>query len=218
MRQLRAGFFTLACVVGAVLGTAGATHSGSPVVSRSADCTVPSSCAGRSTQVEALARSRSLPPVRTFPVSDSPLAGGPLDSSGDPRYGPGDPLGGSGDRLYSRPAAGPVSSDLASDPASGPQPAGVGPQPRHARFEATAVRHVATPTQPASDDSMDPMIDKALVLVIGWVMLMALGGGAVAGRRAGSSPARSSGPPARPAPRQPAHRRVPAARQWYRLS
>ena len=110
MRQLRALFFTLACVVGAVL-------------------------------------------VMILPPSPTAVS----------------------------PAAAPaVAEPAVAEPSEGvPVAAGttaMGPMMHEVPMEATAVRHVPTAAEPASDDSMDPMIDKAMILLIGWVMLMLLGG------------------------------------------
>ena len=123
MLRFRALFLTLACVVAAVLGTAGAT--------------------------------RSEPPSHTVRQVEA-AALDPANSAAAPAI---------------------------PDPTPGERVSGSAPTARHAHFEATAVRHVATPTQPASDDSMDPMIDKSMVLLIGWAMLMLLGGSAIAAHR-----------------------------------
>jgi hypothetical protein len=79
------------------------------------------------------------------------------------------------------PAAAPaVAEPAVAEPSEGvPVAAGttaMGPMMHEVPMEATAVRHVPTAAEPASDDSMDPMIDKAMILLIGWVMLMLLGG------------------------------------------
>jgi len=79
------------------------------------------------------------------------------------------------------PAAAPaVAEPAVAEPSEGvPVAAGttaMGPMMHEVPMEATAVRHVPTAAEPASDDSMDPMIDKAMILLIGWVMLMLFGG------------------------------------------
>ena len=120
MRQLRALFFTLACVVGAVLVM----------------LLPPSPTAVSPAAAPAVAEPAVAEPAVTEPA-------GPESSEGVPV------------------AAGTTE---------------MGPMMHEVPMEATAVRHVPTAAEPASDDSMDPMIDKAMILLIGWVMLMLLGG------------------------------------------
>lgn len=191
MRRLRALFFTLACVVGAVLGTAGATYAES-----TARCP---------TQLSRLACEEHLGPTAATPAGsdpETPAQPASVTASSDPSTDPASadaPSAGpdtssarAGSVIPAYPGAG-SGADVPADPnapaysaagsSSGLVTAG-GPTGAPAPMRATAVLHVPTPEQPASPGQMDPITDKAVVLLVGWVMLVMLGGGVCVGRRA----------------------------------
>jgi hypothetical protein len=121
--RLRALFFTLACVLGATLGTAGASYAGAL-----AEC-----------------------------VSDPVQSVRPLPAGGV---------------TLVEPACQARLGATASTPVEPGSP-----------VIATAVRHVPRPGEPASLGGPDPATDKAMALVIGWMVLVLLAGGVCAGRR-----------------------------------
>ena len=84
--------------------------------------------------------------------------------------------------------------------AAGPPP---GP---HVGFVATATRHVGPGEPPLAGDP-DPVTDRAMVLVIGWTMLVLLGGGLLAGRSRGAQGTRPATRRARGAAGPPPVRR-----------
>lgn len=175
MRRLRALFFTLACVVGAVLGTAGATYA-----ETSARCP---------TQQSRLACEEHLGPTAATPAGaapESPAQPATVTTSTDPvppaAAPPATPAG-SNASTASEVSPDPGYSAAGATPgliAAGGSTGGLAP------MRATAVLHVATPSQPASPGQMDPITDKAMVLLVGWVMLVTLGGGVCVGRRTDS--------------------------------
>lgn len=163
MRRLRALIFTVTCVFGTVLASAGATGS-----DRSDFCAA--------TAVDRAGCEEHLGAVVTRMPTEASVSGGPrVVAAGGP----------------DRTDAGTVQA-TGSESGGGPRvvpPAEVSPVVaeteairQHGRtITATAVMHVPTPEQPASEGQMAPLTDKAMVLLIGWVMLVLLGGGVCAG-------------------------------------
>jgi hypothetical protein len=159
VRQLRALIFTVACVVGAVLGTAGATYAGQHGTERvvaaapapGVDQGVPVASA---TQPDASAAS---------PAGPGEPADGPDASADRPRYAE------TGGAYSGSVMAG--TGYVASAP------------PEHRPIIATAVRHVPSMGELGPVGGPDPIANKAMVLLVGWVMLVLLGGGVLAGRR-----------------------------------
>jgi hypothetical protein len=207
--------FTVTCVVGTVLFSAGATGS-----DRSAFCAVMAT--------DRLGCEEHLGPVVTRTAPDEPVAGAVAAVPAAPAVPAvaavwaAAPAPTVAPATVPAPAAAPVgvaSADVAAAPAGGSSPAdtdtgavaagrsgsGAGPEAvppaevtpvdpqsaasgHHGRpITATAVMHVPTPEQPASEGQMAPLTDKAMVLLVGWVMLVLLGGGVCAGSTTGAS-------------------------------
>lgn len=132
MPRLRALFFTLTCVVGAVLGTAGATYADTL-----ADCI-------------------------GHPVHAALLV----------------PLGGEVTADSQRLS----SAEVACEQRLGAASARAIPIKPGAPLISTAVRHVPKPGEPSSPGVLHPATDKAMALLVGWIMLALIAGGLCAGR------------------------------------
>jgi hypothetical protein len=161
VRRVRALIFTVACAFGAVLFSAGAT------VSDASDLCATTAAARAGCE-------EHLGTVVTRTTTGEPVAGAAVVA---------------GDSSHTDASAVAAGSSEPGAGTEGVPPVGVSPAvPETAAFghhgrtiTATAVMHVPTPGQPASDGQMEPLTDKAMVLLIGWVMLVLLGGGICAG-------------------------------------
>ncbi|HEY1968353.1 MAG TPA: hypothetical protein VGH89_10425 [Pseudonocardia sp.] len=205
MRRLRALFFTLACVVGAVLGTAGATYAetsarcptqqsrlaceehlgptaATPAGAAPESPAQPATVTTSTDPVPAAAVPADAVPADAVPADAVPADAVPADTLPPAAAPPATPAG-SNASTASEVSPDPGYSAAGATPgliAAGGSTGGLAP------MRATAVLHVATPSQPASPGQMDPITDKAMVLLVGWVMLVTLGGGVCVGRRTDS--------------------------------